>query len=107
MSAWTILLLAGLFEAAWAVGLKWSDGFSRLWPSVWTLVTMAISIWLLGLAMKQLPLGTSYAVWVGVGAVGTVILGVVLLDESLNLWRVVSLALIVLGIIGLKLATPG
>ena len=104
--AWVILCVAGLFEVGWAIGLKYTEGFSRLWPSVWTALAMIISLWLLGLAMKSLPVGTAYSVWVGVGAVGTVILGIVLLDEPANTSRLVSVALIVAGIIGLKIATP-
>jgi quaternary ammonium compound-resistance protein SugE len=104
--AWVILLVAGLFEVGWAIGLKYTEGFSRLWPTIWTALAMIISLWLLGLAMKSLPVGTAYSVWVGVGAVGTVILGIVLLDEPANASRLVSVALIVAGIIGLKLATP-
>ncbi|MDO8960583.1 MAG: quaternary ammonium compound efflux SMR transporter SugE [Methylophilus sp.] len=103
---WLILVLAGLFEIAWAIGLKYTDGFTKLWPSVATLVAMVISVGLLGLAMKSLPVGTAYAVWVGVGAVGTAILGIVLFNESANIGRIVSLMLIVAGIVGLKLATP-
>jgi quaternary ammonium compound-resistance protein SugE len=104
--AWVILCVAGLFEVGWAIGLKYTEGFSRLWPTVWTALAMIISLWLLGLAMKSLPVGTAYSVWVGVGAVGTVILGIVLLDEPANTSRLISLALIVAGIIGLKIATP-
>ena len=104
--AWTILFLAGLFEVGWAVGLKYTEGFTRLWPSVWTLLTMAISVWLLGVAMKSLPVGTAYSVWVGVGAVGTVILGIVLFSEPADIARLASVALIIAGIIGLKLTTP-
>ena len=103
---WIILVLAGLFEIGWAIGLKYSDGFSRLWPSVGTVVAMAISLGLLGIAMKSLPVGTAYAIWVGVGAVGTVILGVVLFDEPVNALRIASVGLIIAGLIGLKLATP-
>ena len=103
---WIILVIAGLFEKAWAIGLKYTNGFTRLWPTVGTLLAMAISVGLLGIAMKSLPVGTAYAVWVGVGAVGTAILGIVLLGEPANAGRLVSLALIVAGIVGLKLATP-
>ena len=103
---WIILVLAGLFEIGWAIGLKYSDGFSRLWPSVYTVVAMAISLGLLGIAMKSLPVGTAYAIWVGVGAVGTVILGIVLFDEPVNALRIASVGLIIAGLIGLKLATP-
>jgi quaternary ammonium compound-resistance protein SugE len=102
---WVILFLAGLFEVGWAVGLKYTDGFTRPWPTVATVMSMAISLWLLGIAMKSLPLGTAYAVWVGVGTIGTVILGIVLLDEPANAPRLISVGLILAGIIGLKLAT--
>ena len=103
---WLVLLLAGVFEIGWAIGLKYTDGFTRLWPTVGTVGAMALSLALLGIAMKSLPVGTAYAVWVGVGAVGTAILGMVLLGEPANPGRLVSLGLIVLGIIGLKLASP-
>lgn len=103
--AWFLLVLAGLFEIGWAIGLKYTDGFTRLWPTVGTVAAMVISLSLLGVAMKSLPVGTSYAVWVGVGAVGTAILGIVLLGESANPGRLVSLGLIVAGIIGLKLSS--
>ena len=102
---WLILVLAGLFEVAWAIGLKYTDGFTRLWPSIGTGAAMVISLGLLGLAMKSLPVGTSYAIWVGVGAVGTAILGIVLLGEPATAGRLVSLGLIVAGIVGLKLAS--
>jgi quaternary ammonium compound-resistance protein SugE len=104
--AWMLLLVAGLLEVGWAIGLKYTDGFSRLWPSVFTLAAMVASVVLLGVAMKSLPVGTSYAVWVGVGAVGTAILGIVLFGEPASVGRIVSLGLIVAGIVGLKLATP-
>jgi len=103
---WLILVVAGIFEIGWAIGLKYTDGFTRLWPTAGTILCMAISLGLLGVAMKSLPVGTAYAVWVGVGAVGTAILGMILLAESASPLRVLSLALIVAGIIGLKLATP-
>jgi quaternary ammonium compound-resistance protein SugE len=103
---WIILVLAGLFEVGWAIGLKYTDGFTRLWPTVGTLAAMAISLGLLGVAMKSLPVGTAYAIWVGVGAVGTVILGIVLFQEPMNPLRLVSVGLIVAGLVGLKLATP-
>ena len=103
---WIILVLAGLFETGWAIGLKYTDGFTRLWPTVWTGVAMVISLWLLGIALKTLPVGTAYSVWVGVGAVGTVILGIALLEEPASAARLISVALIILGIIGLKFATP-
>lgn len=104
--AWIILVLAGLFEVGWAIGLKYTDGFTRPWPTVGTVVAMAISLGLLGIAMKSLPVGTAYAIWVGVGAVGTVILGIVLFQEPANPLRLVSVGLIVAGLVGLKLATP-
>lgn len=103
--SWVILVLAGLFEIGWAIGLKYTEGFTRLWPTVGTVASMAISLGMLGVAMKTLPVGTAYAVWVGVGAVGTAILGIVLLGEPANAGRIVSLALIVAGIVGLKLAS--
>ena len=102
--AWVILVIAGLFEVGWAIGLKYTEGFTRLWPTVGTLLAMVVSIWLLGIAMKSLPVGTAYSVWVGVGAVGTVILGIALFNEPANTARIVSIALIVAGIIGLKLS---
>jgi quaternary ammonium compound-resistance protein SugE len=104
--SWLILVLAGLFEIGWAIGLKYTDGFTRLWPTIGTVASMVVSLGLLGVAMKSLPVGTAYAVWVGVGAVGTAILGIVLLGEPANAGRMVSLGLIVAGIIGLKLASP-
>ena len=104
--SWILLVLAGLLEIGWAIGLKYTEGFTRLWPSVWTVAAMIVSLGLLGLAMKSLPVGTSYAVWVGVGAVGTAILGIVLLGEPATAGRIASLALIVAGIVGLKLSSP-
>jgi quaternary ammonium compound-resistance protein SugE len=104
--AWIILVLAGLFEVGWAIGLKYTEGFTRLGPTIWTILAMIISLWLLGVAMKSLPLGTAYSIWVGVGAVGTVTLGIVLLGESASAGRLISVAFIIAGIIGLKLATP-
>lgn len=103
---WIILIFAGLFEVAWAVGLKYTEGFSRFWPSVGTLAAMIVSLGLLGVAMKGLPMGTAYAVWVGVGAVGTVVLGIFLFGESASPARLISVGLIIAGIIGLKLSTP-
>lgn len=103
---WIILVIAGLFEIGWAIGLKYTDGFTRLWPTVWTVLAMIVSLWLLGIAVKSLPVGTAYTVWMGVGAVGTVILGIVLFGESANPARLISIALIIAGIIGLRLATP-
>ncbi len=104
--AWVIVVIAGLFEVGWAIGLKYTDGFTRLWPTVWTILAMIISMWLLGIAMKTLPVGTAYAIWVGVGAVGTVLLGIVLLGDPATAARLISVALIVAGLVGLKLATP-
>lgn len=103
--AWLLLVLAGLFEVGWAIGLKYTEGFTRLWPTVWTVIAMAISLGLLGIAMKSLPIGTAYAVWVGVGAIGTVLLGIVLFDEPANAARLISVGLIIAGIVGLKLAS--
>lgn len=103
---WLILILAGLLEVVWATGLKYTEGFTRLWPSLITIVSTIASFWLLSIAMKTLPLGTAYVIWVGIGAVGAFIAGIVLFHESLTLMRVASVTLIVLGLIGLKLATP-
>ena len=103
--SWIILFFAGLFEVGWAVGLKYTDGFSKPLPTVLTLAAMAVSLGLLGLALKELPLGTAYAVWTGVGAVGTVIAGIILFGESMALFRLASVALIIFGLIGLKLST--
>ncbi|WP_223623383.1 quaternary ammonium compound efflux SMR transporter SugE [Pseudomonas monteilii] len=99
-----ILFFAGLFEVGWAVGLKYTDGFSKPIPTVLTVGAMVISLGLLGLAMKELPLGTAYAIWTGVGAVGTVIAGIILFGESMALVRLVSVALIVCGLVGLKVS---
>ncbi len=104
--AWVLLVIAGLCEIVWATGLKHTEGFTRFWPSVITIAAMVVSIVLLGIAMKSLPVGTSYAVWVGIGAVGTALMGILLLGEPATASRLGSLALIVAGIIGLKLATP-
>ncbi len=104
--AWIILFVAGLFEVGWAIGLKNTEGFTRLWPTVWTALANIVSLWLLGVAMKSLPVGTAYSVWVGVGAVGTVTLGILLFDEPANAGRLLSVSLIIAGIVGLKLATP-
>ncbi|GAB6190911.1 quaternary ammonium compound efflux SMR transporter SugE [Desulfocastanea catecholica] len=102
---WFILVAAGFFEIGWAVGLKYTEGFTRFWPTVGTVLSMIVSLALLGIAMKSLPVGTAYAIWVGVGAVGTAILGIFLLGESANTMRLLSLGLIVAGIVGLKLTT--
>jgi quaternary ammonium compound-resistance protein SugE len=103
---WILLIVAGLCEVGWAIGLKYTHGFTRPLPTVGTVAAMLISIWLLGIAMKSLPVGTAYAVWVGIGATGTAILGIILLNESASAARLASLGLIVAGIVGLKLATP-
>ena len=102
--SWIILFFAGLFEVGWAVGLKYTDGFTRPLSTVLTVAAMAISLGLLGLAMKELPLGTAYAIWTGVGAVGTVIAGIILFGESMALIRLASVALIITGLIGLKVS---
>lgn len=103
--AWVILVLAGLFETGWVIGLKFTEGFTRLWPTIWTILAMIVSLWLLGIAIKSLPVGTAYSIWVGVGAVGTVIIGIVLLGEPANAGRLISIAFIIAGIIGLKLTS--
>ncbi|MCT7404615.1 MULTISPECIES: quaternary ammonium compound efflux SMR transporter SugE [Aliarcobacter] len=103
--SWTILFLAGIFEIFWAVGLKYSDGFTKLFPTIFTIVTMIISFYLLSLALKALPIGTAYAVWVGIGTVGTVIAGIILFGESMTLIRVISILFILIGIVGLKFTT--
>jgi quaternary ammonium compound-resistance protein SugE len=102
--AWAYVIVAGLFETVWAIGLKYSEGFSKPVPSAVTVVAMLASMWLLAQAIRVLPAGTSYAVWVGIGAVGTAMLGIILLGESRQPMRLVSIALIVAGIVGLKLA---
>lgn len=102
---WLLLVVAGLLEVGWAVGLKYTEGFTKLWPSVWTLGAMVLSISVLGLAMRDLPVGTAYAVWTGIGAVGTVIVGIYLLGEPATAGRLISIGLILLGIIGLKLSS--
>jgi quaternary ammonium compound-resistance protein SugE len=104
--AWTLLLVAGLLEIGWAIGLKYTDGFTRLWPTVGTVTSMVLSMALLGIAVRTLPVGTAYAIWTGIGAVGTATLGIVLFGESAAALRLACIALIVAGIVGLKLATP-
>jgi quaternary ammonium compound-resistance protein SugE len=103
--AWIVLLFAGVLEIGWAVGLKYTDGFSRLWPSLATIGAMAISLLLLGLAVRTLPIGTAYAVWTGIGTVGTVLLGMALFGEPVTPLRLAFIAMIIAGIIGLKLVT--
>ena len=100
--AWMLLLAAGIFEVGWAVGLKYTEGFTRLWPSLATLAAMIVSVALLAMAVRHLPLGTAYAVWTGIGAIGTVLLGIVLFNEPATLLRLGCVALILGGIIGLK-----
>jgi quaternary ammonium compound-resistance protein SugE len=102
--SWLVLLIAGLFEVGWAIGLKYTEGFTRFWPTVGTVASMIISVALLGLALKVLPVGSAYAIWVGVGAVGTVILGILLFGDSASLPKLISVGFIIVGIIGLKLA---
>jgi quaternary ammonium compound-resistance protein SugE len=102
--AWIYLFVAGVFEIAWAIGLKYTDGFTRILPSLFTLVSMVISVVLLGLALKALPVGTGYAVWTGIGTIGTALLGIVLFGEPATAMRLVCIGLIVAGILGLKLA---
>lgn len=101
---WFLVLLAGLLEVGWAVGLKYSDGFSRLWPSLATLMAMLASIVLLGIAMRHLPVATAYAIWMGIGLVGTMIAGVLLFGETLSAPRLISVTAILLGVVGLKLS---
>lgn len=100
---WLILFVAGLFETAWAVGMKYSNGFTKLYPSIFTIVTMGMSVFLLSISLKTLPVGTAYAVWTGIGAVGTVILGIILFGESKELIRIGFIFLIIVGIVGLRI----
>lgn len=102
--AWLILVVAGLFEVGWAIGLKYTEGFTRFWPSIGTVLAMSVSLWLLGISLRSLPVGTAYAIWVGVGAAGTVVAGICLFGEPMNAARLLSVSLILAGIIGLKLA---
>jgi quaternary ammonium compound-resistance protein SugE len=104
--AWIALFVAGVFEVGWAIGLKYTEGFTRLIPTIATIVSMIISLGLLGVALKSLPVGTAYAVWTGVGTVGTAILGMILFGESTAASRLACIGLIVAGILGLKLVTP-
>jgi quaternary ammonium compound-resistance protein SugE len=104
-SPWLLLFLAGLLEVGWAIGLKYTEGFTRLWPTVLTVLSMGASVALLGLALKTLPVGTAYAVWTGIGSVGTAILGIVLLGDPATVLRLACISLIVAGIIGLKLVS--
>ena len=102
--AWVYLTISGLLEIAWALGIKKTDGFTRLWPSVYTLITMGVGFYLLAKAVRTLPIGTAYAVWVGIGAVGTAVFGILFLGESRSALRLASIALIVLGVVGLRLS---
>lgn len=104
--AWVILFIAGLFEVAWAVGLKYTEGFTRLWPSLFTAASLAASMGLLAAAVRTLPLGSAYAAWTGIGAVGTVVLGIILFKEPATVARLVCVGLIVAGVLGLKLFSP-
>jgi quaternary ammonium compound-resistance protein SugE len=105
--AWVILIVAGLFEMAWVVGLKYSHGFTRPLPSLFTIVTLALSIFLLGWAIRSLPMGTAYPVWTGIGAIGTVVFGIFLFNEPATALRIACIGMILAGIIGLKATTPG
>lgn len=105
--AWLYLLLAGLFEIGFAIGLKYTEGFTRLWPSVGTVASAAISLWLLTQALRTIPVGTAYAIWTGIGAVGVAALGIVLFSESASLPRLLCIAVIVAGVIGLKVTSAG
>jgi quaternary ammonium compound-resistance protein SugE len=102
---WIVLVIAGLFEVAWATGLKFTEGFTRLWPSAWTVAAMAVSLLLLAQALKTLPIGTAYAVWTGIGAVGTAVMGIILFGESRDALRLACIAVIVAGIAGLRLSS--
>src|SRR5690606_24304601 len=104
--AWFYLVIAGLLEIGWAIGLKYTVGFTRLWPSVWTVLCMIISFAFLSVALKSIPVGTGYAIWTGIGAAGTAIAGIILFGESKDLPRLLCLVLIIAGVIGLKLVTP-
>ncbi len=106
LNAWVILVLAGLCEVGWAVGLKYTEGFTRLWPSLATIAAILLSLGLLGVALRHLPLGTAYAVWTGIGTLGTAVLGIWLFGESTSVLRLVCIGLILAGIVGLKLASP-
>ena len=105
--AWILLIIAGIFEMGWAVGLKLSEGLTRLWPSLWTAASMAVSLYLLAVALRTLPLGTAYAVWTGIGAAGTAVVGMVLFDEPRDALRLFCIGLILAGIVGLKLVSRG
>ncbi|BFU95746.1 MAG: multidrug efflux system protein [Nitrospira sp.] len=103
--AWVYLVIAGLFEITWAVGMKYTEGFTRLWPSLWTALAMIVSLWCLAFALRTIPIGTGYAVWTGIGAAGTAVMGMLLFDESRDLMRLFSIGFIIAGIVGLKLSS--
>jgi len=103
--AWVYLVIAGLFEIAWAVGMKYTDGFTRLWPSLWTALAMIVSVWCLAVALRTIPIGTGYAIWTGIGAAGTAAMGMLLFDESRDILRLLSIGFIIAGIVGLKLSS--
>lgn len=104
---WVVLIIAGLFEVAWAIGLKYTDGFTKLFPSIFTVISMIISMGLLAYALKYIPVGTAYAVWTGIGAVGTAILGIILFNESKEFIRIFFIFIIIVGIVGLKIFSSG
>lgn len=104
--AWTILIIAGLFEVIWAIGLKYTEGFTKLWPSVFTITAMIVGFILLSQALRTIPVGTGYAVWTGIGVVGTAVIGMLFLGEPRDTARVICLLLIVVGIVGLKIVSP-
>jgi quaternary ammonium compound-resistance protein SugE len=103
--AWVYLVIAGIFEIVWATGLKYTEGFTRFWPSLGTAAAMAVSVWLLAVALKTIPVGTGYAVWTGIGAAGTALMGILLFGESREILRILCILLIVAGIVGLKLSS--
>lgn len=105
--AWIQLMIAGLLEIGWATGLKYTEGFTKLWPSVWTIIALTVSMWLLAAAARTLPIGTAYAIWTGIGAAGTAVLGMFLFGESASAARILCIGLIIAGVLGLKLAGGG
>jgi quaternary ammonium compound-resistance protein SugE len=104
--AWTVLTIAGLLEIGWAVGLKYSEGFTQLWPTLGTVAAMVLSMGMLGIAVNSLPVGTAYAVWTGIGTIGTALLGLLLFDEPATAARLACIGMVAAGIVGLKLVTP-
>ncbi len=103
--AWTFLFIAGIFEIGWAVGMKYTEGFSRLWPTIGVIISMLLSVYFLSLAIKTIPVGTAYAVWTGIGIIGTTILGIILFNESAHVLRLLFILLILISVVGLKLVT--